>query len=400
MSSSEYETDTDVEVEETALNYERQLSDPSDDESGVDSGAASSKSEPKGLKKFLSKNSEGGIVRQLSKSLSKSNMGRSLSRTFSRQQFWGDEDEEMQASMASSSEAFKQIRSRKAHTYSAPALLMAPYGSGHPALDMFALFHNGIRQELEYIFYILSAMERMFTDLSYGVIEDWYSFFEVSWGYIVDYLAAERTALFPTLEKRIEIKHPDLISSQRNQKAARLAEFLNRMNKKVKETYINMPAPEALWDLRYEMNKGVSFLLTYIMTEEKVLVPDIESAFKPKEIVQIERATFQEMLAKSPNAYAVPNITFRWIKDPVIYAEIVNRHYPRQQKLKLPKDLKKFEQTHVKLLKMINHESKESVIHANQSAGFGEQVPQFYLDEAQRRVEQVGDGEEEYEDYE
>uniref|UniRef100_A0A7S1ETT3 Uncharacterized protein n=1 Tax=Timspurckia oligopyrenoides TaxID=708627 RepID=A0A7S1ETT3_9RHOD len=391
--SSEYETD-DEEVEvvtEGLKTMERELSEPDDDDVTENSG----KGKKQGFiaRTFSKSGSSGGIVRTISRSFSKSNQGMSrgmsknggLMRTFSRASAQDLDQDEVEAA-AAKSEAYKAISEKKAITYSAPTFLFAPYGL-NAAMDLLALFHNGIRQELKNSYHLLSVMERMFASLTHETINSFFDYWEVLWHHVQDYFTAEEAIFWHAVDKRVKMENPKLGSQARGKHKAKLILFYEELSKDMDEKFSLMPASEALKGVRYMINKAVSSLLDYFMIMEKSIPEILKSNFNDKELVGLEKDVFQYMLNKGQCVWANAHIPVRWQSEPAAYQTIVGRHFPKLKMLDFKRWQKTFEKEHELLLKNISALSKQAVTGKTTGAGQGEMVPQFYLDKARRKAD-------------
>eukprot|EP00184_Porphyridium_aerugineum_P003998 CAMPEP_0184707152 /NCGR_PEP_ID=MMETSP0313-20130426/37125_1 /TAXON_ID=2792 /ORGANISM="Porphyridium aerugineum, Strain SAG 1380-2" /LENGTH=1065 /DNA_ID=CAMNT_0027168725 /DNA_START=921 /DNA_END=4118 /DNA_ORIENTATION=- len=282
------------------------------------------------------------------------------------------------------SSKFMVIQQQKAQSYSGPALLLAPYGSVGHGMDLLAIPHNAIRNEMKEVFYVLSVMERMFTNLRSDHIDRFLEYWAVSEAFIRAYIQYENSIFLPCLFdiKDMEFNFKNTGFSELGRRAL-FQDIINAFNGLDDLMFggLDYISPlEQIGRIRKAITKLTSAILNYFVTEEKLVAPILTAKLKVTDAKNWEDALFefltvnvndehkaavaqgkenQDDLEKIPEIGELfAHMLIRWPASDAQREFLAKRHFK-------PKYLKKsgprFQKEHLDLVKELNEASKEMV---------------------------------------
>jgi len=331
------------------ITFERSLSPPSEDDENENSRA-----DKKGL--FKRAFSKEGLVKSLSRggSLSKSKskgLYKSLSKGMQR---YSDNGESDAANSAIDEEGELQKRrmqaSETARTYKAPALIQIPVGVRY-SIDLLAIFHNGMRNEMTNVFHMLALMERCGQKLTHEHIQSFGSYFEVVWDYIADYFEVEERVLFLELEEKRLVPNPELFEAPRRLSKLNIVLSGNELRRKIRWCFPELTPTEAFDLLRTEIISATTLLTDYLLLTEKLIPGYIDSVLDSDEIIEIEKRMMNALQVFAKRKWANMHIPIRWQTNSDAYQQIASRHFSGIRMFEFKKFQKEYELQHESILK-------------------------------------------------
>jgi len=301
-----------------------------------------------------------------------------------------DESKELVENAASGkhSKQFYALKAKKASTFAAPAMMFAPYGALGVGMDVLAIPHNAIRNELKDVYYALSVLDRMFTNITANDVDVFVEFWEVSAAFIRAYLSYELEEFFPALDgMNVRLENTPMELVWRGTQVQKVSEALDAMDETIDDSLAYMAPIEKATALRRHVAKVTAKLLDYFLTQEKTLPKLITARFSLAEAKKMEEILFETMLANEEKAYAFAHMMVRWTSGPQ-RDFLVKRHFKKKARAFVHWG-KEYDAKHLQLLRQLNERSKALINEMDLDADFdAEMVPIHYLIEATERAKE------------
>ncbi|KAA8499040.1 hypothetical protein FVE85_6625 [Porphyridium purpureum] len=209
---------------------------------------------------------------------------------------------------------FKQMKTSAVRE---PSVRYVPYGKGDYTSDLFSLFHNAIKREVQDLYYMLTSMSKRVYDLSHKEMDtflEWMGLFEsfVEW-----YFTMEESMLFSF----IELKLGHILKTQTCKAASRMS-MKSKIKRKfselevVTENILNLPAGEVLGKVTSKCDFAISELLSYIASvfQECCFENDGKLQVSEKELLLVQEKVFTELRSTEADGHLFFHILLRPLK--------------------------------------------------------------------------------------
>eukprot|EP00183_Erythrolobus_madagascarensis_P000553 CAMPEP_0185848462 /NCGR_PEP_ID=MMETSP1354-20130828/3326_1 /TAXON_ID=708628 /ORGANISM="Erythrolobus madagascarensis, Strain CCMP3276" /LENGTH=750 /DNA_ID=CAMNT_0028548855 /DNA_START=65 /DNA_END=2317 /DNA_ORIENTATION=+ len=281
------------------------------------------------------------------------------------------------ASSGKHSKEFYTLKAKKAETFSAPAMMLAPYGVLGAGMDLLAVPHNAIRNELKDVYYALSVLDRMFTNITPNDVDTFIEYWDMSSAFIREFLKYEVCHLFPALERHgVGLEHTPMNKPAREAQALKISEALDVMDDAIDGAISYLPPFERAIALRRYLYKVTTALLEYFAAEEKILPALIDEKVTVAQVAKLEECMFETLQAETERGYAFAHMLVRWTSG-AQRDFLMKRHFKKKARVFVAWG-KEFNSNHLELLRKLNEKSKALVQKMDLDADFeAEKVPEY-----------------------
>jgi len=179
-----------------------------------------------------------------------------------------------------------------------PPLYLLPMGKG-TVWDIFVLLQNGVRKEVQDLFYIVSSMFKREVDLSRTDVADFYEWL-ADFSLLVEfYFEFEEASLFPWLEERMNCSGP---VSRGNREIRKKLAFnaLDGMDD-CQFKFEHLPPGEVLPVLKNWLSKFANIILEHFRLEETDVIPLAVETFTEEEAKTFENRMLNSIRASDEN---------------------------------------------------------------------------------------------------
>uniref|UniRef100_A0A7S1TMT3 Uncharacterized protein n=1 Tax=Erythrolobus australicus TaxID=1077150 RepID=A0A7S1TMT3_9RHOD len=158
-----------------------------------------------------------------------------------------------------------------------PPLYLSTYANGDWWVDVFSLYHNALRREMQDMYYMLTSMHKRVLTLGHEDVNSFFEWFDVFVMIVEWYFKVEEIALFPWVEERLEMPE-ELQKMQRLQLKAQVVEIVKTVDDCFGK-FDYLPAGEVLPALVEGVGTFAPMLVGYFRRIEKQVCPLIKEAF-------------------------------------------------------------------------------------------------------------------------
>uniref|UniRef100_A0A7S1TMX2 Uncharacterized protein n=1 Tax=Erythrolobus australicus TaxID=1077150 RepID=A0A7S1TMX2_9RHOD len=282
------------------------------------------------------------------------------------------------------SKAYSKIAIQRASGYSAPALIQATFGQSWMR-DIFVLPHNAIKEELSETYYLMSVLNRMFTELEKEDIEMFFTHWETTQSFLSKFFAIEEQAIYSRLAKKVTITGI-LSRKERTATRSQMQRTMQVLKSDFENDLIFLPPSEALSIIKKKIDVVVAALSNYMMMELQILPLIFEQHYTATEKDDIEREVVNFFFNDEDGSMI--HILLKWIRDPAWRKYMFKKHFDRKRVRVLMEKGKQYEHEHTNIVKKLNNRSKQVVVEMLEADFAAESVPDFYRNKVDNHFEE------------
>jgi len=286
--------------------------------------------------------------------------------------------------MQKHSKAYSKIAVQRASSYSAPALIQGSFGVRW-SVDPLVLCHNAVKEELSETYYLMSVLNRMFTGLSMDDIEMFFDHWEITMEFLNKYFILEESVVYARLGKHCTITGP-LSRKERTTAKSGMQRTMAILKSDFETDLVFLPPSEALGIIKKKIDKVVSTMSQYMLTESKFLPALFEQYYQPTEKDVMEKEIVDYFFNETNGCMI--HILLRWIKDATWRKYMMKKHFDRKRSRELLEKGNQYQRAHLNIVKKLNHRSKEVVVEMLEDNFAAETVPDFYREKVDREFEE------------
>jgi len=191
-----------------------------------------------------------------------------------------------------------------------PVLIPAPYGKLW-SVDVFALYHNALKKELQDMYSIVESMYKFQINLGFEDIERFYSWWEVFEGFIIDFFDIEEHVIYPYISERAPLGQTKVSKTERSLLKGRMSRVLREIDE-MEDSFMNRPPGEMLPRFVEFLDNFSPKLLGYFHLEETIMPNLLQKHFQPDDRARIQSRVY-DFLKNRKYASETLVLQSRWL---------------------------------------------------------------------------------------
>jgi len=182
-----------------------------------------------------------------------------------------------------------------------PPLYLSSYGVGDWWIDVFSLYHNALRREMQDMYYMLTSMHKRVLTLAHDDVNQFFDWFDVFVMFLEWYFKVEEIALYPWVEERL-VMPDELQKLPRLQLKAQVVEIVKTVDECLGK-FDYLPAGEVLPSLLNGVGTFAPMLVGYFRRVEKQVCPLIKEAFTEDDKKKLDHRCIEVLWNSDENGF-------------------------------------------------------------------------------------------------